>query len=177
MINDSAKAPLSDDVNPQKATVTLVEPKKPNSNVTICGLPKNAIVIKVDDFFSVERIFSGSKNECKRSDYVIIAENNGKKHVLYIELKSTSDLEHKIIDQLKGSVCFIDYCRSIAKWFWEKDNFLNGYKHRFVSLRHINTRKKKTRIINQERRINDSPSRFLKISSPNNLNYKMLVDV
>lgn len=73
MIKDAAKLPL-DDSNGKKR-VTLTEPQQPNLSVTIYGVPDNAIVIKADAFKSPDAVFDGSQGECKRADFVIVAES------------------------------------------------------------------------------------------------------
>lgn len=103
----------------------------PQSLTKICGLPDNAIVIKVDAFTAPDAVFAGSHDECKRADYVIISDAAGKKVIVYIEMKARKGSEKAIIQQLKGAQCFIMYCREIGRSFWKKQNFLEGYRHRF----------------------------------------------
>ena len=50
--------------------------------------------------------------------------------------KKTSK-EKEIIQQLKGAQCFVEYCQAIGKSFWEKQDFLDDYKYRFVSIKNI----------------------------------------
>jgi hypothetical protein len=172
MIKDTAKvAPVENIYGKRK--VALTEPQQSNSSVDISGLPDNAIAIKADAFMSPDTVFSGSKGECKRADFVIIADANGKKIIICIEMKATRKLEWEIIQQLKGAQCFISYCREIGRKFWNKGDFLNGYEYRFVSISHISINKKKTRI-DRQRGVHNRPERMLKIHRPRRLQFNQL---
>ncbi len=103
----------------------LIEQNYPDSKITIKGLPSNSIIIKADAFSSPNSIFNGMKGECKRSDYVIICKTDSREWIIIIEMKKTRDGQEEIIKQLKGSLCFIEYCRKIVKEFWNQDDFLN----------------------------------------------------
>lgn len=159
--------------DPYKPRVILREPKVKDSEACVARLPKDALVINVDKFKSPGDIFNGSKGECKRADFVIISSE--KKYILYIELKRTKD-EHKgIVKQLKGAQSFIGYCREIGKNFWEKDDFLKGYKHRFVSIGHSRGAEKRRTRITRPASINDTPDKALKVDYPKKLEFNMLV--
>ena len=117
LIKDAAKIlPINEN---GKVSVTLNEPQTQDSSVVIVGIPPDAMIIKVDVFQSPDAIFFGSKGECKRADYVIVADSNGKKRILYIEMKKTKDSLKEVIQQLTGSRCFLRYCQEIGKSFWD----------------------------------------------------------
>ncbi len=122
MLRESALIPIEAEYD--KHLVKLNEPQSPDSYAIIRGIPANAIVIKVDSFESPDKIFKGSNGECKRADYVIIANDGNKKRIIYIELKRTKNSWNEIVKQLTGSLCFIRYCQEIGKTFWEEKNFL-----------------------------------------------------
>ncbi len=88
LIKDSAKTSLQ--VKYNKTYVELIE-EGITDPVTIVGIPSDSVVIKIDSFWAPDYIFSGTKGECKRADYIIIADNNGKKRIIYIEMKKTRD--------------------------------------------------------------------------------------
>ncbi|XZN93056.1 MAG: hypothetical protein ACM65M_09625 [Microcoleus sp.] len=175
MIQESATVPLEDSYGKKK--VTLREPDLPNCSVTIHGMPNDdrVIVIKADAFTSPKAIFCGSKGECKRADFAIVADTRKKKVILCIEMKakSTTSPEQKIIQQLKGAQCFVAYCQKIGKEFWSAKEFLDAYVYRFVTIRNINIHKKPTRErISDE---HDCPEKMLKISSPHHLQFNLLI--
>jgi hypothetical protein len=145
MIKESATVPLEDDKG--KKRVILKEPPPANYYVTIDGMPDDAqvIVIKADAFPAPRNIFNGSNGECKRADFVIIADTATEKIILCIEMKKNKDQNKTIIQQLIGAKCFIEYCKEIGKAFWKRQNFLDGYQYRFVSIAHIPISKRKTR--------------------------------
>ncbi|NEQ99339.1 MAG: hypothetical protein F6K30_21970, partial [Cyanothece sp. SIO2G6] len=126
--------------------VTLEEPAVPDCSVTIQGMPDEdeVIVIKADAFQSPDTVFVGSQGECKRADFVIVADTGAKKVAICLELKKTKASEKEIIQQLKGAQCFVRYCQEIGKVFWGYPTFLKAYQYRFVSISHISIAKKKT---------------------------------
>ncbi|NCA76183.1 MAG: hypothetical protein EOM90_07600 [Alphaproteobacteria bacterium] len=174
LIKDDSIVPLHICKDANKGTIELIEPDCPTSKVTIYGVPPESIVIKVDNFRSPNSIFAGTKSECKRADYVIILDCARKKRILYIEMKKTKDSERHIIAQLKGAVCFIDYCKSIAYLFWGERNFLNGFEPRFVSFAHTGIPKKPTRVI-CDHPVHDTPERMKKIHSPNKPQFNHII--
>ncbi|MGB3512349.1 MAG: hypothetical protein WBA93_24550 [Microcoleaceae cyanobacterium] len=175
MINPTATVPLEE--NYQKKLVTLIEPSD-NYEITIYGMPDDdeVIIIKVDAFGAPTAIFQGNRGECKRADFVIIADTDKKKVILFIEMKGRkkTSKEKEIIQQLKGAQCFVAYCREIGQLFWQQENFLSGYKYRFVSIKDIKIPKKKTRF-DCKTDCHDRPENMLKISSPRNLQFNYLI--
>lgn len=177
MIMGTATVPLEESpYNDQRKQVTLTEPGPPAYSVTIFGMPNNAIVIKVDAFPAPEKVFNCSKGECKRADFVIVADSGENQVILCIEMKAkaTTSLESGIIQQLKGAQCLVAYCQAIGKVFWDQENFLNSYDYRFINIRNILVAKKMT-LHHPHTGIHDRPERMLKISSPHHLGFKDLV--
>ncbi len=173
MIRQSATVPLEDHYNKKK--VTLREPPPGNYSVTIHGMPNEdeVIIIKVDTFNSPSGIFQGNQGECKRADFVIIANTNRQKVILCIEMKAgKGGGEGEIIQQLKGAQCFVAYCREIGQLFWNQKNFLKDYEYRFISIKNISISKKPSRI---KPIIHDRPDKMLKISSPQHLEFNHLI--
>ena len=171
MIKDSAKEPLF--AYHGRMQVRLAEPQHPLSFVNIYGVPENTIVIKVDTFSSPDAVFAGSRDECKRADYVIVSEVGGNEVIIYIEMKATKGSAQEIIQQLKGAHCFITYCREIGRAFWNEQHFLKGYRHRFVSIGHTSIPKQKTRIT-RDSGTHDRADKMLKIDSPHHLQFNQL---
>jgi hypothetical protein len=175
MVMDSAKVNLESRSDPDKASVTLKEPQSPTSKVTIYGLPFDAIVIKVDKFKSPDTILTKARDQRKRSDYIIVASKNNKKNILYIEIKTTKGNAKDIIKQLKGSVCFVGYCKEIAKEFWHEKDFLSKFNPRFVSITRTSSIDKKRTRINKKHNPNDTPERMMKLKYPNKQQFNELV--
>jgi hypothetical protein len=175
MIKETATVPLEDSYG--KKHVTLTEPPPANYSVTINGMPdeNEVIVIKADAFSSPNTVFKGKLGECKRADFVIVADTEKKKVILCIEMKAgKGGTEAEIIQQLKGAKCFIAYCREIGQSFWDQQNFLKDYVYRFVSIREISISKQKTRI-ELPTGSHNRPDRMLKISSPHYLQFNHLI--
>lgn len=176
MIHENATVPLENDRDGKKKVILREEPPA-NYSVTIRGMPNDdeVIIIKADFFSSPNAVFKGEHGECKRADFVIIADTDKKKVILCIEMKGgKGGLEKDIIQQLKGSQCFVAYCREIGQSFWNQQDFLKGYQYRFVSIREISISKKPTRT-SSTNRIHDHPARMLKITSPHYLRFDQLV--
>lgn len=154
-----------------KPLVKLSEPQAPDSKAMIRNLPADVMIIKVDAFRSPDDVFNGGNGECKRADYVIISAE--KKCIIYIEMKRTKDGWNQIVKQLLGSQCFVKYCQEIGKGFWNQNEFLNGYKSRFISIGHTSIAKRKTRITRNAER-HDTPDRAMKVDWPNYLQFNQL---
>ncbi|NEN88758.1 MAG: hypothetical protein F6K48_07435 [Okeania sp. SIO3H1] len=162
----------------QKNIVKLIEVSD-DYTVTIRGMPNDdeVIVIKVDTFSAPTTIFLGNRGESKRADFAIITDTIEKgKFIVFIEMKrgKKTSKEKEIIQQLKGAQCFVEYCQAIGKSFWEKGDFLDNYKYRFVSIKNITVNKKPTRSKSKDD-IHDTPENMLKISSPNHIQFNHLI--
>ncbi|WP_333254561.1 hypothetical protein [Microcoleus sp. S13_C5] len=185
MINKKATVQLKgqQDGKGIKYSVTLTEPQHSYS-VTIDRMPKDdkVIVIDVDTYFPAPRkIFTGSKGECKRADFVIVTNTGTEKIILCLEIKKTKGTNSTIIQQLTGAQCFVAYCKEIGKAFWHKHNFLDAYQYRFVSIGHISISKKKTQSESStnknpnSKEIHDCPNRMRKISYSGSLRFDRLI--
>jgi len=175
MIMDSAKVDIEPKSGSDKASVTLKEPQSSASKVVIFGLPHNAIVIRVDAFKSPDTILTETRGQRKRADYIILANKNGKKNILHIEIKTTKDSEKNIIKQLKGSVCFVGYCKEIAKEFWYENDFLSEFNHRFVSITRTSSIPKRKTRTEKKWENNDTPEHMMKLSYPHKPQFNRLV--
>ncbi len=140
-----------------------------NYSFVVNGMPKpdEVIVINLDEFFDVRKIFTGNKGECKRADFIIIANTTSEKVILCLEMKKGKDSNTSIIKQLKGAKCFVSYCREIGRLFWNQPDFLQDYQYRFVSIKNISISKTTTssRKPSQKSEIHDQPEKMLKISA------------
>lgn len=174
MIKPSARVEIVEDYG--RKTARLFESQYPDSTVKIFGLPDDAIVIKVDAFLSPDAVFAGSRGECKRADFVIIAEVREKPIVIYIEMKAAKGREREIVQQLAGAQCFLAYCCEIGKTFWDQPAFLNGRIERFVSIGHTSINKTRTRVTRQSA-VHDRPEQMLKLASPHHVEFNHLAGV
>jgi len=172
MIKDNAKVPLIDSYG--KKQVILKETQGINYEVTILDIPEQTLVIQSDLFEAPKSIFKNSKGECKRSDFILISDQDNLKVIMFIEMKAGKAIEKEIIQQLKGSECLISYCREIGKKFWNQINFLEKYEYRFISMKHINLNKKPTREKNLPT-IHNSPENMLKIYAPKKIQFNKLI--
>ncbi len=71
----------------------------------------------------------------------------------------------------------IDYVKSIVNLFWDETDFLatDRWKYRFVSISHIGANKRPTYFRPPSPGdIHDQPEQMLKISAPDNIEFKKL---
>ena len=173
MIRPSARVDLVSSGH-DKAKVVLKEQDCLDSKVTITGMPGDSLVIRADKWPAPDQVFAGSKHECRRADYAIVAQENGKTVIVYIEMKKSRARSREIIPQLSGAMCFVDYCQSIGKVFWKKRNFLSGAEHHFVAFCHTcKLDKRRSRI--QKTKSFDSPGKFQRISNTSRVHFNKLI--
>lgn len=163
MIKTSACAEVEVHYNSHK--VVLSEPQCPDSKVEIRNIPADAIIIGADKFPPPNALFNGEKGECKRADYIIVAEKNNRICAVYIELKRTNQASATDIQkQLRGAHCVLCYLQAIGREFWGKQDFLANIAHRYIGFTHTGSiRKHKTRE-SRPSELHKSPEKFLKFS-------------
>ena len=151
------------------------------TTVEIKGLPYNSIVIRAEDFENPLTIFSGSKGERKRADFVIVSnDENDRKWIICIETQEMdSKLASHVVQQLKGAYCFVSYCRCIGKSFWESEEFLDDYQYRFVSITDLNFNRsrRRTQPFHSQGELHNRPDLFLKISRSPTIYFHKLIDL
>ena len=149
----------------------------PLYSVEIKGIPKDAIVIKADEFPSPKLVFNNTKKECRRADFAIVINSAEGNFILYIEMKEGKGGIKKITDQLKGAKCFVGYCREIVCAFWQKRDFLGaGYKSRFVAISKIKmSMAKRPTVSIPKRGLNDHADNALRISGKESLHFRELI--
>ena len=151
-----------------------------HTTVEIKGIPPDSIVIRAENFEEPLTVFNGTKGERKRADFVIVSnDERERKWVVCIETQEMdSKLASHVIQQLKGAYCFISYCKSIGKSFWESDDFLDDYDYRFVSIvdLNFNRSRRQTQPFYSTGELHSSPDRFLKISRSPTVYFRKLID-
>ena len=156
--------------------------RQANTTVEIKGLPRDSVVIRAEDFEDPLTVFAGSKGERRRADFVIVSNGERGKWIICIETQAGNYKSRKeVIEQLKGALCFMHYCKCIGKEFWEWEEFLDGYQYRFISMVDINSSKetKRTRHysphIQPTEGLHDSPDAFLKFLRSPSLYFRKLL--
>ena len=163
---------------PDKPSAELRD-EKSGTKVLIKGLPKDSIVIRAEKF-GPHDVLKGSKGENKRADFVILSNENTKKWIVCIEIQGgNSKKRMEVVQQLKGAHCFICYCKCLGSSFWKENNFLDGYKYRFVSMTKIYVDKKRTSpfspLILSKKELHETPENFLNISRSPSLHFSRLI--
>ncbi len=175
MLKSSVRVPLQQKGN--QFAVKLND-NQSQTTVEITNLPDNTVVINTEVFEPRKVIFNGLKDERRRADFAIVSIENTKKWIIYIEIKSSNLDKDKVIAQLRGAKCVIDYYKSVGREFWAANNFLKDYEYRFVGIAAL-TEKQSTRTMkpaNQSKtQLHDSPETFLPILEQNRLYFKELI--
>ncbi len=151
-----------------KPVVVLREKQVSGYTIEVRDIPTDSIVINLDDRYKCDRIFKGANNECKRADYIII--NPRLKKIIIIELKSKSYRKTEVMQQMHGARCFMGFCQDIGATFWKKDEFLQNYEYRYVSLRDSKSPKRST--VSQPEDCHDTPENMLEFRFEDTLYYK-----
>ncbi len=184
MLTQSMIIPLEE--NPYgKKQVTLKEDNQVNYSLVISNLPDDVLVLNIDKFKinDLKAVFQKcgdnskeSKGVCARADFAIIAAMDTKKIIIFIEMKrSSNSLEREVIAQLRGAQCFIEYCKSIGRVFWEKHDFLRGYEYYFVQIKNLqSSSKKQNRSKRNCEQLHNRAENMLKISNPHYITLKHL---
>ena len=147
-------------------------------SVEIQGLPTECVAIKSDKFRAQREFFTNKNGQLRRSDYILVALKNDQCWAVFIELKKTkSSPRHVVEQQLKGSQCLLDYCRSLGKNFWHKESFLDlgENRTRFVCIRESNLRKRPSRIAKSRRKDCSKPENMFVLDGPIH-NFKRLLE-
>ena len=178
MLNCGVKVPLKQ----EEGRLPSVELKDEQSKgtVEIKGLPYDSIVVRAEDFEEPLKVFEGTKGERRRADFVIVSNGERGKWIICIEIEDSNDKGgSEIIEQLKGALCFVNYCKCIGREFWEWEDFLDDYKYRFVCMANLNLEKRRTRsyspYIQSKGRLHDIPDAFLKFLGSPNLHFSNLL--
>jgi len=117
-------------------SITLVE----NNNRNMTGSLSKVIIERAHNsvWFSVDRrgkhwspYLNSTNGFQKRCDYVIMNNTGGNVKIIFVELKSLHVGKQEVFEKFKATECFMDYCESIAKRFFNK-NVMSGCVKRFV---------------------------------------------
>ena len=167
MIGNSAIVPHSNNGrNTWSVKLSEGVQDKESHDFNISGLPRDSIIFRADKFPEAVHFYKGNRGENKRADYVIIADSDENKWILFIEVKSGKNYENKeIVQQLKGAECVVAHCRAVAEKFWDKESLLdsNVYENRFISIVKANISKRPTRN-RLSGEVHDKPENMLKLT-------------
>ena len=176
MLNRNIRVPLQQ----QTGSPPSVELIDKYTTVEIKGLPHGSIVIKAEDFKDPLTVFQGSRGEGRRADFVIVSNDGIKKWIICIEVKRGGRIrKHRVIAQLRGAQCIMDYCKSIGTEFWAATGFLKGYEYRFVCIARLSIQNQSTRPgtlgSSPRRKLHNRPEAFLRILGRQNLYFNELI--
>ncbi len=169
LFRPSARIPI--DATQTRPRITLTEPQMPQSSVEIVNVPSDLIAVNLDDNFHLDSIFQSETGRgfCKRSDYLLISVQH--RCALFLEMKTSNASSSDLRKQFQGGECFLDFCDSIVKSFFDED-FLSNYVKRFAALLDTVTAKRPT----QEKRppLNDAPATMLRLKGQKRIQFNQL---
>lgn len=162
---------------PIKNKVILKETNGVTYYIELKQIPTKFILIKPENLDFLSKNITGSNGEKQISDYILISESAEGKWIVYIEMKRGNAEVKKIRNQLIGSKCFIDYCKSLVNFFYEGEQHFKDFEERYV---YLNTKIEeqsiqKTTTVPPNHRLNDNPSDFLPIEGGNGVYFRKLL--
>ncbi len=98
--------------------------------INITNILESDILLHLDNACS-NTIFKGTNGENKRCDYVLT--NN--KAAYFIEIKSTKNPEHKLIEctqKFKATECILEYIDSVIHIIYEQPKIFNKLEKRYI---------------------------------------------
>ena len=132
IIDDGAFPTLEENEEDGQKNLVFSENGKPNSNVTVIGVPNNLIVVKGDRFMPVlidprkggtlyqgPAFFKQDSGTGKRADYILLDEDG--KRVVILELSEGSKTGKTVRFQLVGTHAVLDYIRRVGAHFFGLD--------------------------------------------------------
>lgn len=159
-----------------KSSIELVESKNRNKrgslSKVVISYAHNSVWFSVDRNKNWSPYLADNGGFQKKCDYVIMNKTGGKIKIIFVELKSLNVAKEESLEKFKATECFMDYCESIAKRFFNK-TITGGCEKRFVVF-HLGPSMAKTST-RQESLIHNKPENAKFIANPNRTKLKQLL--
>ena len=139
------------------------------TDVTICDIPKNALVVKMDNNVRFSNFFLDKKEwgYNKHSDYLIITDDK----LVLVEMKSKKMLDQELQDdcekKFSSDECTLLYSDHIIEKLMKKNSFFNKREIHFVLLYEAPSITKTPTSVATTVPPNTTPSTFRPIAVPN----------
>ncbi len=115
-----------------KGMMTLIEENN-DMEVEVFGVPSDLTVINMKMIGSLSGLKDGEWKQ--RCDYLIVREEEGVDHAVFVELKRTLNKDKKkALDQLRRSVPFLEYFRRICELQFTDDPIQSEIALRYVMI-------------------------------------------
>jgi len=139
--------------------------------IDLLDVPKGSMVVNLDESKSpAKSLFKKSCGQRRCCDYVIVTKKEGRKILLFIEMKSAKQVDVRDVkQQFRGAECIIDYCDATLKRFHANESLSAQVEKRFVVFYRPNLAKRGTRPIPipiEARGKNTTPDNMLKYPAP-----------
>lgn len=86
-------------------------------SIDVTGVRLRATTIHIDSLGGLSGLSQGDWNQ--RCDYLMVVDRGGTYRAVFIELKKTLTEEEKPLEQLRHSLPFLDYLRSLCRIHFE----------------------------------------------------------
>jgi len=148
--------------------------------IDICDVPNGSELIKIDGSQEPNTLFLDNNGQRKRCDYLLITTLNGKKTLLFMEMKSKKPDNTEVKQKFLTSQCLWDYIVSMLDRFHRYSGMPSSYtdiffsyEKRFVRFQTKNLNKQGTRRTPPDD--GRSPERVRVIPNPNRPSLKYLL--
>jgi hypothetical protein len=145
------------------AKLSETDPGAALKKVVIRDLEPNSCLIKLDEISLPSRMFNSDRECAKLCDYLLLTEKDGRKLILFLEMKSGCPKIEDIRNQFKGAKCLINYWASIMQTFYPEMDNVSNYNPRFVYFCK-DGQPNFSRVVRAE--IHSSPEKALKVTNP-----------
>jgi hypothetical protein len=98
-------------------SLTESSPDTKLRKMNVRGVPEDSILLKLQLFPPLEKVFKSTLGKRCRCDYILISCRDEEIWTIFIEMKSKKLDKAHIRQQFKGADCFLTYCNAVAEKF------------------------------------------------------------
>jgi len=104
--------------------------------IAVTEVPSGSVAVKLGASFpQFGRFLSPGRGLRQHAGYVILGENEGLKFIVCIETDEASLSREETGRRMRGAICAMDYCASLAREFFFEPNLFEGAKWYFIKVR------------------------------------------
>jgi hypothetical protein len=103
--------------------------------ITVTEVPPGSVAIKLGSSFPKLGRFLSRGRLSLLADYAVIGERDGLKFIVCLEAGLVSLSRDETENRMKGAVCAVDYCASLALEFLSEPDLFEGARRYFVKVR------------------------------------------
>lgn len=142
--------------------------------VFVGGIPRDSVLIKLDGAKPLNALLAKDFGLRCRCDYVLLTERNGRKILVFCELKSERFSHPEVSAQFKGGKCLVRYFESLLQEFHGRRGVLPASEDWYYVLFYKDSTRKRT-TKNQNVRGGRSEIKFCKYPNPSLVDLRDIV--